>query len=388
VNAKSYFLVIENYGWVITMVERFLGRKELENIVTGATLLGSGGGGSPKGGLALVESALKASPQGIRLVGPEDIPDFEMAAMVAGIGSPVAFFQKGFDVEAIYAFEAIQRIYSMIGQKVTYLVPGEIGGFNSITPMYVAAVKNLPVIDADGCGRAVPELENSLFYLYGVPNSPCALADRNGNVVVLYTNDPMDAYTCELIARHVTTAFGMIAAFATWTLNGETLRRALALNTVTKCEKIGKAIRSAISASRDPVKAATEAAGGYELIRGTITDLTTRTVAGFDFGTTTIEGIVSYEGKKIKIDFKNENIIAWKTEGKPLVMAPDLICLMTIGGEPLTNADTKKDMKVAVIGIPAPDKWRKHPKGFAVWKHILEKMGYMGEYTPLEKLIW
>ena len=369
------------------MTERFLRRKELENIVTGATLLGSGGGGSPRGGLTLVESALKASPQGIRLVGPEDIPDFEMAAMVAGIGSLAALFQKGFDVEATYAFEAIQRIYSMIGQKVTYLVPGEIGGFNSITPMYVAAVKNLPVIDADGCGRAVPELENSLFYLYGVPNSPCVLADRNGNIVVLYTNDPMDAYTCELIARHVTTAFGMSAAFATWTLNGETLRRALALNTVTKCEKIGEAIRSAVSAGRDPVKAATEAAGGYELVRGAITDLTTRTVAGFDFGTTTIEGILSYKGKKLKIDFKNENIIAWKAEGKPLVMAPDLICLMTIKGEPLTNADTKKDMEVAVIGIPAPDKWRKDPKGFEVWKHILQKMGYTGEYAPLEKLI-
>ncbi|RLG88527.1 MAG: DUF917 domain-containing protein, partial [Thermoprotei archaeon] len=92
-------------------------------------------------------------------------------------------------------------------------------------------------------------------------------------------------------------------------------------------------------------------------------------------------------GKEFFIDFKNENMIAWKAPGEPIAMVPDLICLMTIEGQPLTNADVTEGLKIAVIGIPASEKWRKHPKGFDVWRHILEKIGYTGPYKPIEKLI-
>ncbi len=55
-------------------------------------------------------------------------------------------------------------------------------------------------------------------------------------------------------------------------------------------------------------------------------------------------------------------------------------------GEPLTNADTRKGMKIAVIAVPAPEKWKAHPRGFNIWKHILEKMGYTGPYKPISGL--
>ncbi len=80
---------------------------------------------------------------------------------------------------------------------------------------------------------------------------------------------------------------------------------------------------------RDPVKEAVVASGGYELIRGTISDVTSKTIGGFDFGRTTIEGTGAYAGKKLFIDFKNENMIAWREENEPCAMVPDLICLIT-----------------------------------------------------------
>jgi len=156
---------------------------------------------------------------------------------------------------------------------------------------------------------------------------------------------------------------------------------------VTRSLNVGKAIREAKEAGKDPVKAVVEVVKGFEIFRGTITKIETRTVGGFDFGRTVIEGVGEYAGKKLFIDFKNENMIVWDEKNEPLAMVPDLVCLMTVDGTPLTNADTKEGMKVAVIGIPASEKWRKHPKAFEVWKHILEKMGYTGEYIPIEKLI-
>jgi len=42
-------------------------------------------------------------------------------------------------------------------------MPSEIGGINTIVPLYVASHKNVAVVDADGSGRAAPELATMLF---------------------------------------------------------------------------------------------------------------------------------------------------------------------------------------------------------------------------------
>ena len=70
--------------------------------------------------------------------------------------------------------------------------------------------------------------------------------DKKGNVVVFYPKDPFDARICEDIARSVTVTFGMIAAFGTWVVNGAKLRASLVLNSVTKCEEVGKAINEGL----------------------------------------------------------------------------------------------------------------------------------------------
>lgn len=362
-------------------MKKLLGGQNLRDIVKGATLLGAGGGGSPKDGLKLVDKIIQAT-KGIELVDANEVPDDKYVAMIAGMGAPRAIQEKEFDAEALYAYEGLERIYAITGVKFAYVMPGEIGGFNTITPMYVAVHKKLPVVDADGNGRAVPELGTTLYYLYGIPTSPFVMADRNGNIVVGYTKDPFDAHMCENIARHVTVSFGMISGFGTWVVNGSQIRECLAVNTVSMCEEIGRAIRESVKKKKDPIKAATDVAEGRELIRGKISDISTKTVAGFDFGKTTIEGTGPHSGKKLTIDFKNENMIAWSGSGEPVAMVPDLISVMTTKGEVLTNADTEVGMEVAILAIPAHEKW-KHPKAFESWKHILEKIGYTGPYKAI-----
>lgn len=307
---------------------KLLKKENLLDIVTGATFLGAGGGGSPEDGIKLVDKIFDATTS-LELVSTDEVPDNAYAAMIAGIGAPKVLKERGFDVEAVYAYEALERIYALIGIKLSYLMPGEIGGFNTITPMYVAAHKKLPIVDCDGNGRAVPELGTSLYPLYEIPASPLVLADKEGNIVVGYPRDPLDAHACEKIARSFAVASGMCAAFGTWVVNGRKMRESLVLNSVSKCERIGRAIKEAVRKGEDPVREAVDAAGGYELIRGTISEISTKTVGGFDFGRTTIGGAGPYVGKKLAIDFKNENMIAWKEVDEPVTMVPDLICLMT-----------------------------------------------------------
>ena len=47
-------------------------------------------------------------------------------------------------------------------------MPIECGGINSTIPLVVGAMTGLPVVDADGMGRAFPELQMETFSVLGV----------------------------------------------------------------------------------------------------------------------------------------------------------------------------------------------------------------------------
>ncbi|MEA1965050.1 MAG: DUF917 domain-containing protein [Candidatus Aerophobetes bacterium] len=359
-------------------MKRFLGKKELEDIVWGATLLGAGGGGSPQEGLNLIKDMEKK----VELFDPEDLPERANAVMVAGIGSPKAFSEKGFGPEAISAYEAIKKVASIGGVDISYLMPGEIGGFNVITPLYVASKENVPVVDADGNGRAVPELSTGLYPIYKIPTSPLVVANKEGDVLIAYLKKPFDSASAERIARSLAVSFEMIAAFATWIVSIETIKRCLVPKSISRSEEIGSIIRKSKESGKNVAKEVENITGGKEIFRGEIKKIEMKTAEGFDFGRTTLEGIENYQNSTLNIDFKNENIIAWK-DRRPFIMVPDLIAMMEIEGKPLTNADTKEGMEIVVMVIPAPEPWKRIPEGFNCWKPILEKLGYKGSYISL-----
>ncbi len=361
------------------MTKRLLGKKELEDIVWGSALLGAGGGGSPYDGLKLVEQIENR----IEIYDVADLPESASAVMVAGIGAPKVMLEKSFGPEAVIAYEAIKNMAAVGGVNLAYLMPGEIGGLNSITPLYVAAQKGVPVVDADGNGRAVPELSTGLYPIYKIPTSPLVVANKAGDVIVAYLKDPLNTTMAETIARTAAVSFGMLAAFATWIVDMATIKKYLVPKSISKAEEIGKAIRESKAGGVGMVEEVAKITGGREIFRGKIKKIETRTAEGFDFAKTTIVGTANYRGKTFDIDSKNENIIAWQDK-KPTITVPDLITMMEIGGRSLTNADIKEGMEVAIIGIPAPEPWRRIPEGFNCWKPILEQLGYKGSYIQLE----
>lgn len=59
----------------------------------------------------------------------------------------------------------------------------EAGGLNSIEPLLASAATGLPLMDVDGMGRAFPELQMFVPYMYGSNAYPAALADNKGEVI-------------------------------------------------------------------------------------------------------------------------------------------------------------------------------------------------------------
>ena len=65
----------------------------------------------------------------------------------------------------------------------------EAGGCNSIEPILLGAKTDLPVLDVDGMGRAFPELQMYVPFIYGASHCPSSLTDCKG-----------EAMTCSYVA--------------------------------------------------------------------------------------------------------------------------------------------------------------------------------------------
>lgn len=359
---------------------RIIKEQGLNDIITGAGFMGAGGGGSPRDGHRLLDELKSLKKAEVTLIDYKEMKDDEWAVMVAEFGSPKAFMEAKSFPETVTCFTLMQEIAAQYDKKITHLMAGELGGFNTMVPLYVAALKGVPFVDADANGRAVPELSTCLYQIYGVSHSPFTMAGSNGDSIVAYLNDPMDYRAAENIARHISMAYGQRAAFCGLAARRGEIEK-LVPGSISLCMAVGKAFRE----SKDIKKlsqALESEVGVRELFVGIITGIELKSEGGFDFGVTSVKGFGDYEGRSIRIGFKNENMILRDGSDKVLGTVPDLITLVDLEAlEPLTNADTKEGQNVAVFGTTAPANWLKTPKGYECWKHILDKFGYAGDYV-------
>ncbi len=364
---------------------RKLYKQDIIEILYGATLLGAGGGGSLSFGLDMLERLEKDGEQiELDLLDLDEIADDEYAAMVAGLGSPVAMLDSTlpmFGPDAVYAFKAFQKAFAGEGKSVKYLYSGEMGGFNTFVPMLVAILsdkdvnKRIKFLDVDSNGRAVPELNTTLGVYFGHPPRPMGLGSLYGDEIAVY---PISDHSGEQIARQMCMLYNMRIGFATWGMNKAEMAEALPVGCVTFAQNIGKAFLAAKDNSTDLMDELRKVMEIREFCRGTIEKLDLKQEGGFDFGTTVVRGD---DGKKYYIDFKNENLILRDESGKTYLTAPEGIGLVDLDNiYPLTNADTKEGMRLLVTMSPAdPHWWDAEKKPYECWLPELKKVGLAGE---------
>ena len=364
---------------------RKLYEQDITEILYGATLLGAGGGGSLSQGLGMLEGLREDGNKiEIDLLDLDEIGDNEYAAVVAGLGSPVAMLDPDkpkFGPDAVHAFKAFQKAFIAEGKEVKYLISGEMGGFNTFTPMLVALLsdkdpeKRIEFVDVDCNGRACPELNTTLTAYWNHPPKPMGLGSLYGDEIAVY---PISDQSGEQIARQMCMLYGMRIGFATWGMNKAEMAEALDIGCVTKAQKIGKAILTAKANGTDLMDELKKVMEVREFCRGTIEKLDIKAEGGFDFGTTVVK---DDKGSKYYIDFKNENLILRDEAGNTVLTAPDGIGMVDMDTlMPLTNADTKVGMKVLVTMTPAhPNWWDAERKPNECWLPELRKVGMKGD---------
>jgi len=353
-----------------------LDRQDVEDLATGAAILGTGGGGDPYLGKLMALSVLEKG-MNIEVIPPEDVPDDALIIPSAAMGTPTVLIEKiSKGDEVVQAFRRLEKFF---GQEVYATMPIEAGGVNSINPLTVGARCGLPVVDADGMGRAFPELQMTTFNIHGVPCSPMTLVDEKGNVVIL---DAIDNTWAEKVARVVTIRFGGTAWIALYPMNGMDMKQASIPNTLSLARDIGRSIREAKATKSDPVDATLQITGGFRLFEGKIVDVERKTVAGFARGEATLEGINDHSGSRMVIQFQNENLVAIR-DGRIVCSVPDLISMLDVDtGQPITTEYLRYGYRVVVIGMPASEKWRT-PEALGVVGP--RYFGYDVDYVPIEK---
>ena len=323
---------------------------DLERLAIGAGILGTGGGGNPYVGKLHARSLLLEGKT-IDVVSPDEVPDDALVSSVGFMGAPVVSVEriKRGD-EPLMALRALER---HIGREFTHIVPGEIGGANSTSPMVVGAQTGLPVIDGDGMGRAFPELQQDTFMIYGVRAAPGAIADPRGHIAIFDGFD--DANVLERYARSVTIGMGGSAGYAFPVMTGAELKRTVVPGTITLAIEIGDAVLKSRNEHSDPVDSVLAITGGRRLFNGKISDVQRALVGGFARGVLKLEGAGEDAGESLSIDFQNENLIARTGGGEILAVVPDLICIVDQEtAEPITTELLRYGLRVVVLGIPAP----------------------------------
>jgi uncharacterized protein len=340
-------------------MSRLVGEADLEDLARGAAILGTGGGGNPYVGMLLARGAIRTHGP-VRLVDPDEVPDDALVVDVAGMGAPTVGVEKlNSGTEVITALKALQ---SFLGRQVTHVVCGEAGGSNSTVPFLVAATLGLPLVDADGIGRAFPELQMTIPALCGLPVAPLALADARGNTAILTT---ADNFWSERIARAITVQMGSTAAIASTAMSGRQVKTVMIRGTITLCQELGALVRQARAEHTDPVGAVARRLDGRLIFSGRVTDVERRTQAGFARGTATLTATDGGRASHLELQFQNEHLVARRNDCV-LVTTPDLIMVLDQEtAEPITTEELRYGLRAAVLAAPCDPRWRT-PEGLAL----------------------
>ena len=355
----------------------------LEDFLRGTAFLGTGGGGDPYvGGLMLRQELEKGID--CKLIKGSEVDDNDLIVPIAVMGAPTVIVERL--PNATSCIKALRKMEELMGRKATALIGAEAGGINGTLPFILSSYTGLPVIDADGMGRAFPELQMCTFGVYGVSCSPVIVRDEKDNEIIVNAENNLAS---EQFARVICMQMGTKSEIALYPMTGKQMKDTSVHHTCTLAYEIGKSIREARDTGKSPLngiidyfKTSFDKRYCKLLFEGKVTDLLRESTDGWAKGTVKLTSLTD-SSKEMVVELQNEFLIA-KVDDKPVAMVPDLICLVDLEtAEPITAEAVKYGQRVHVIGVSVPDNMRT--------KQALDTFGPVpfkvyDKYIPIEEI--
>ena len=252
---------------------------DIKDFVRGCTFYGTGGGGLPENGVKSLMTQLKAGKE-IGWVDINEIPDDAYVACTFLMGSiapltpEVKEEMKGFGlIEPKYTdsetlAQAVKELSEYTGKEISAIVPIELGGANTPGGVAAALINNIPVVDGDYTGRAIPEIQQTTPYLNDKVLWPISSVDLWGNVAII--KDGINYRMVERIGKILSVAAYSMTGDVGFLMTGKEMKESIIGGTLTECYEVGKLIRETRESNGDPVKAIVEELDGYILTKGKV----------------------------------------------------------------------------------------------------------------------
>ena len=354
-------------------MKRLLDPDSLRALARGCAVLGAGGGGDPY--LGLLQALQATEDYGpVPLVDIDELPDDSLVMPCGGIGAPTVSIEKIENGDE--GGRLREHLEFVTGGQVTALMAAEIGGSNGLLPVAWAARMGLPLVDADGMGRAFPEVPQVTMYLAGIPPSPAVMTDERGNLVVFRA---ISGHWMERLERAAAVEFGGAASSTEFSLSAAQARTATVRNSVSLAIRIGEAVAHA---EGSPVAALIAEIGAFRLLSGKVSDVERHTTSGFVRGSVVVEGLGDDAGRLLRLELQNENLVALE-RGRVLASVPDLISVLdSETADAIVTERIAYGQRVTVIAFPCHPVWRS-ARGIEVAGP--RAFGYEFDYVPVEE---
>lgn len=353
---------------------KVLDYEDLLALVSGAAIFSAGGGGDPQVGARIVDQ-LASEGYAVSIVAPSEVPTEAKIVNFACVGATTTL---EYDSEAAVRTLKVLEDYLRFSAYAT--IPVELGGFNTLAAVDVAARRGIPIVDGDGAGRSVPEVHLKVYTIDNIPLAPMVVADTHARNVVI-VKETADLKACERIARSLAAEWNHSAYTARRILTGVQVKTSPIQLSLSKCMQIGRLLKDSV----DPFDAILEATGGFKLFEGVVEHAERKTRAGFTYVSAKLQGTGAYIGSIFELKAKNEVLVAYRDK-KLAAIAPDIITpVHPKTGRCVTAEKIEAGDRLAVLGLPSPRKWRTS-KGLELWKDVLQRSRVFEDYVAVEKL--
>jgi uncharacterized protein len=354
-------------------MKRLLDPDALHALARGCAVLGAGGGGDPY--LGLLQALQATEDYGpVPLVDIDELPGDSLIMPCGGIGAPTVSIEKIENGDE--GSRLREHLEFVTGSRVAALMAAEIGGSNGLLPVAWAARMGLPIVDADGMGRAFPEVPQVTMYLAGIAPSPAVMTDERGNLVVFRA---ISGHWMERLERAAAVEFGGAASSTEFSLSAVQARTATVRGSVSLAIRIGESVAHA---EGSPVAALIAEIGAFRLLTGKVSDVERHTTSGFVRGSVVVEGLGDDTGRLLRLELQNENLVALE-RGRVLASVPDLISVLdSETADAIVTERIAYGQRVAVIAFPCDPIWRT-TRGIEVAGP--RAFGYEFDYLPVEE---
>ena len=283
---------------------RKLSYQDMQDLISGALILGCGGGGDPVMAQAMVEEVFSKGKE-FSLLDPKELGPDDWVCILGHVGGGVEPREK----EMVKDLHRIWPNPILIAeQELANIHAGGISclsfqrnrrGKYCASPL-CSCLLGKSVIDGDAAGgRAKPELFISTTNLLGIPVTPIALANYFGESMIL-KNSSSDT-RAEEICRYLARVSGGRVAAARCPSQGKQILPAIHPYSVSLAIQAGRVIREQKERAVDAV---IEVLKGSKRFMGRVESFSREEKDGFMWGEIYLKGTQSFQGTDLKFGIK------------------------------------------------------------------------------------